>query len=62
MQRVMHMFPKQGDKAPWLNTQNYTEDKKLLATRAVDDGVLQFNNPTAKSGELETTHLESDAA
>jgi hypothetical protein len=62
MQRVMHMFPKQGDKAPWLNTQNYTEDKKLLATRAVDDGVLQFSNPIAESGELETTHLESDAA
>ena len=62
MQRVMHMFPKQGDKAPWLNTQNYTEDKKLLATRAVDDGVLQFSNPAANSGGLETTHLESDAA
>ena len=62
MQRVMHMFPKQGDKAPWLNTQNYTEDKKLLATRAVDDGVLQFSNPTAESGDVETSHLESDAA
>ena len=62
MQRVMHLFPKQGDKAPWLNTQNYTEDKKLLATRAVDDGVLQFSNPPAKSGEAEATHLESDAA
>jgi len=59
---VMHMFPKQGDKAPWLNTQNYTEDKKLLATRAVDDGVLQFSNPVAESGEAEASHLESDAA
>jgi len=62
MQRVMHKFPKQGDKAPWLNTQNYSEDKKLLATRAVDDGVLQFSNPTAKSAGFETTQLESDAA
>ena len=62
MQRVMHLFPKQGDKAPWLNTQNYSEDKKLLATRAVDDGVLQFSNPPAESGDVETSQLESDAA
>ena len=62
MQRVMHLFPKQGDKAPWLNTQNYAEDKKLLSDRAVDDGVLQFSNPAADSGEVETSHLQSDAA
>jgi len=58
----VHMIPKQGDKAPWLNTQNYSEDKKLLATRAVDDGVLQFSNPVAASGDAEASHLESDAA
>ena len=62
MQRVMHLFPKQGDKAPWLNTQNYAEDKKLLSDRAVDDGVLQFSNLAADSGEVETSHLQSDAA
>jgi hypothetical protein len=62
MRRVMHMFPKQGDKAPWLNTQNYSEDKKLLTTRAVDDGVLQFSNPVAESRDAEASHLESDAA
>ena len=62
IQRIMHLFPKQGDKAPWLNTQNYAEDKKLLSDRAVDDGVLQFSNPAAESGELETSLLESDAA
>jgi cation diffusion facilitator CzcD-associated flavoprotein CzcO len=62
VQRVMHLFPKQGDKAPWLNTQNYMEDKKLLATRDVDDGVLQFSNLAADSAEVEPSHLESDAA
>jgi len=45
MQRVMHLFPKQGDKAPWLNTQNYSEDRKLILNRAIDDGVLTFSNP-----------------
>jgi cation diffusion facilitator CzcD-associated flavoprotein CzcO len=62
MQRVMHLFPKQGDKAPWLNTQNFIEDKKLLSERAVDDGVLQFSNPAAESSKAEADFLESDAA
>jgi hypothetical protein len=58
----MHLFPKQGDKVPWLNTQNYIQDKKLINTRAIDDGVLQFSNPTAESTETEPAQLESDAA
>ena len=62
MQRVMHLFPKQGDKAPWLNTQNYIEDKKLLSERAVDDGVLHFSNPATEPAESDSTYLESDAA
>ena len=62
VQRVMHLFPKQGDKAPWLNTQNYGEDRKWLSKRDVDDGVLQFSNPSVESGDLETSLLESDAA
>ncbi len=62
MQRVMHLFPRQGDKAPWLNTQNYVEDKKLLGERAVDDGVLQFSNPAEEAREQESPLLESDAA
>ncbi len=62
MQRVMHLFPKQGDKAPWLNTQNYMEDKKLILNRTIDDGVLSFSNPVQVSQEAIATHLESDAA
>ena len=62
MQRVMHLFPKQGDKAPWLNTQNYREDKKLLSERNVEDGVLQFSNPVGTSREPEPGFIESDAA
>ncbi len=62
MQRVMHLFPKQGDKAPWLNTQNYMEDKKLIRNRTIDDGVLSFSNPVPDTQEAIDTHLESDAA
>lgn len=62
IQRVMHLFPKQGNKAPWLNTQNYTEDKKLILNRAVDDGVLSFSNPIAETSAALSERLESDAA
>ncbi len=43
MQRSMHLFPKQGNAAPWLNTQNYAKDKKLVREK-LDDGVLVFGN------------------
>jgi len=45
MSRVMHLFPKQGEKAPWVNTQNYILDKKMVRNAALEDGVLTFDNP-----------------
>lgn len=42
MQRVMHKFPRQGDREPWINPQSYTRDKKMFRTSAVDDGAMQF--------------------
>ncbi len=45
MQRMMHLLPKQGDKAPWLNTQNYARDKKVIHHGLLEDGVLSFENP-----------------
>jgi len=45
MRRVMHLFPKQGDRDPWRNTQNYALDRKLIRHAPVDDGVLTFSNP-----------------
>lgn len=45
MQRMMPLLPKQGDREPWVNTQSYTADRKLLRKGAVDDGVVQFSNP-----------------
>lgn len=45
MQRMMPMLPKQGDREPWLNTQRYSADRKLLRKGTVDDGVMQFSSP-----------------
>lgn len=51
MQRFMHRFPKQGDRAPWINTQNYGLDKKMIRGDSLDDGVLTFSSPTKRSME-----------
>ncbi len=47
MQRVMHLFPKQGDKDPWRNTQNYALDKKLVHKAPLEDGALVFGESAA---------------
>lgn len=42
MQRSMHLLPKQGDRPPWINTQNYYDDIKLIQESEIEDGVLKF--------------------
>ncbi len=41
MQRVMHLFPKQGSD-PWRNTQDFDLDKKLIRNAPLEDGALTF--------------------
>ena len=43
MQRKLHLLPKQGSHEPWLNSQNYLRDKKMLGRAPVEDGVLIFS-------------------
>ena len=45
MQRAMHLMPRQGDRAPWLNPQNYAADRRMLRRDPVDDGVMRFTGP-----------------
>jgi len=58
IQRVMDKLPKQGDRSPWLNTQNYRQDRKLMLEDPVDDGVLSFTTPASS----EPVARRSDAA
>jgi monooxygenase len=44
--RSLDALPKQGDKAPWRLHQNYWRDLLLLRFGRVQDGVLEFSNPT----------------
>ena len=42
MAREMHRFPKQGDRVPWTNPQDYAADRRLFRESPVDDGVMRF--------------------
>jgi cation diffusion facilitator CzcD-associated flavoprotein CzcO len=42
MERVMHLFPHQGDREPWINPQNFKRDKKMFRKSPIDDGVMVF--------------------
>jgi monooxygenase len=42
LQRTMHLLPRQGDRKPWLDTQNYQTDKMLLGKGPLDEGVMSF--------------------
>ena len=48
MRRAMHLFPRQGDREPWINPQNYVRDRKMIREAAIEDGVLQFSNPALR--------------
>ncbi|HIL96642.1 MAG TPA: NAD(P)/FAD-dependent oxidoreductase [Pseudomonadales bacterium] len=48
MQRLMHLFPKQGE-GPWRNTQNYVLDKKVIRNAPLEDGALIFGNPVVSA-------------
>jgi monooxygenase len=49
MQRIMPTMPKQGDRAPWLNTQRYNQDIKLISKAPIADDVMQFHKVRAKT-------------
>ena len=37
-------MPRQGDREPWINPQNYKRDREMFRYGDVDDGVMQFTN------------------
>ena len=43
--RTLHLFPKQGSKAPWKLRQNYARDIMTLRYGRIDDGVMEFSGP-----------------
>ncbi len=41
--RGMHLLPRQGDKQPWLHTQDYWTEKDELPVADLDDGSLHYS-------------------
>ena len=56
MQRAMHLFPRQGDHDPWLNTQNYARDKKIIRHSPLEDGVLEFSTSGTAGEATSASH------
>ena len=54
IKRALHLFPRQGDRDPWRNTQNYTLDKQTIRNAPLEDGVLQFADLPAPAADVET--------
>ena len=51
MQRVMHLFPKQGA-GPWRNTQDFALDKKMIRSGPVADSALVFSSSVNDQSDL----------
>ena len=50
IQRYVSLFPKQGDREPWTNLQNYWRDRQSLRRDSIDDGVLVFDRSYSSIG------------
>jgi monooxygenase len=51
VQRSIHLFPKQGAKAPWRLYQNYALDILSLKFGAIEDGAMQFSRAGEATAE-----------
>jgi cation diffusion facilitator CzcD-associated flavoprotein CzcO len=45
IQRVLADLPKQGDRPPWANPQDYLKDRRMFHKGPIDDGALVFSSP-----------------
>lgn len=61
LQRVMHRLPKQGDREPWLNSQDYRQDRRRWAMLPLDDGSLEFRGPPDSGGNQARQHQQRKA-
>lgn len=60
--RAIDKFPKQGDRDPWCNRQNYMLDKALIRKAPIDDGALEFAKAThAAASEPEVSDTRTAA-
>lgn len=47
LQRGVHRLPRQSDSGPWVNMQDYYQEKDIIPELGFDDDALAFSTPTA---------------
>ena len=62
MQRALPHFPKQGDREPWINPQNYRKDRKLFRDAPIEDGALIFESIAVQGDTQDASHGEGQVA
>ncbi len=45
MQRHLHRFPRQGDREPWINSQDYLRERRKFAAMSFDEPALRYEAP-----------------
>ncbi|MEM1403555.1 MAG: NAD(P)/FAD-dependent oxidoreductase [Pseudomonadota bacterium] len=56
MQRVMPLFPRQGNRDPWINSQRYFRERKEFAEMSFDEPALHFESARRGENEQESRH------
>jgi hypothetical protein len=62
MARMLPNFPRQGDREPWINPQDYGRDKKMFRHGPLEDGALVFSAPPEQQTAEQTAEVELQAA
>ena len=62
MRRAMHLLPRQGDRDPWRNTQDYAYERKLIGRARLDDGALVFEPAPDSATTVDDADLRQVAA
>ena len=51
MQRALHQFPRQGDREPWINSQDHLRERREFADMCMDEPALRYRPAAARAGE-----------
>ena len=62
MARMLPNFPRQSDREPWINPQDYGRDKKMFRHGPLEDGALVFGAPPQQQTAEQTAEVELQAA
>ena len=59
MRRAMDRFPRQGDRDPWVNPQDYRKDRKMFRHAPLEDGALVFSTRESAPAVEDEARLEA---